>query len=72
MIWSDINYMNAYEDFTLNSTAFPSTEYSSWISSLHSSNKKFVPIVDAGIAAKTGYSTYDTMVSTGCFIRDPY
>ena len=46
-IWSDIDYMDHYEDFTINSKYYKPSELNKWLlqERLH-----YVPIIDAGIA----------------------
>jgi alpha-glucosidase (family GH31 glycosyl hydrolase) len=48
-MWTDIPYMHAYEDFTVNQSAFG--DIKKFITNeLHANNRHFVPIIDAGIS----------------------
>ena len=47
-LWSDIDYMDNYKDFTFDPKNFGNL--SQLISDLHKDNKHYIPIIDAGIA----------------------
>lgn len=47
-LWSDIDYMNTYEDFTYDRENFGGLP--KLITDLHTDNKHYIPIIDAGIA----------------------
>jgi alpha-glucosidase len=47
-IWLDIPYMNKFEDFTIDTTAFP--DIKNYVDMLHSFDQHVVVIVDAGLA----------------------
>lgn len=57
--WVDIDYMNAYKDFTTDPNQFPISELQSFINDLHLNGQFFVPIVDPGIYAVPASSTDD-------------
>lgn len=65
-MWSDIDYMDAYKDFTYDKVNF--ANLSSFVDGLHDKNMQYIPIIDAGVAMKTGYKTYDDGVSGKNFI----
>jgi alpha-glucosidase (family GH31 glycosyl hydrolase) len=46
--WMDIDYMQNYRDFTVDSEMFPQTEVSKFVDQLHDNGQHFVPIVDPG------------------------
>lgn len=48
-VWIDIDYMNGYSDFSVNTTAFPTIK--DLTNTLHSEGKKMVLIVDAGLSS---------------------
>lgn len=48
VMWSDIDYMHEYRDFTVSKTRY--AEQADYVKNLHSQNIKYVPIVDAGVA----------------------
>jgi alpha-glucosidase (family GH31 glycosyl hydrolase) len=67
-IWLDIPYLNAYADFTVNTTAFP--DIKNYIDMLHSYNKRLVCIVDGGISADDRQNKYYQQGnSTNAFIK---
>ena len=48
-IWTDIDYMYEYRDFTTDPVSFPADQFKSFVSDLHASNQHYIPIVDAAI-----------------------
>ena len=46
--WTDIDYMDSYRDFTFDQKSFKNLP--DVVTQIHKQNKKFVPIIDAGIA----------------------
>eukprot|EP00731_Ephydatia_muelleri_P031502 Em0023g9a len=69
-MWTDIDYMDAYKDFTLDPVNYPASQVQSFVSDLHSKGMRYVVIVDPGIATETGYEPYDDGVQQGIFIKD--
>lgn len=62
-IWSDIDYMHDYRDFTIDAVNFPGL--ATWVTgTLHTTGKHYIPIIDAGIAyrpsATDAYDFYNT------------
>ena len=55
-IWLDIPYLNKYEDFTIDSVAFP--DIKAYTNMLHKFNKHIVVILDVGISADDTTSKY--------------
>jgi len=70
VMWTDINYMLSWYDFTLDTSRYPQPAFSNWVDYLHSINMKFVPIVDAGVAAQN-YFAYNTGTQANIFITAP-
>jgi len=68
--WMDIDYMQNYKDFTLDSVNFPQAEVSSFVSQLHANGQHFVPIIDPGIFIQEGYTAYDEGMEKDLFIKD--
>lgn len=75
--WVDIDYMQDYKDFTVNSLdtagnpgAFAGL--SDFVTELHGKHMKFVPIVDAGVAYRPneGYQAYDTGKTQDIFMKN--
>ena len=55
-VWLDIDYMQGYNDFTVNNTAFPTIK--ELTQTLHTEGKKMILIVDAGINGGDPKNTY--------------
>jgi len=68
--WVDIDYMQNYRDFTLDSVNFAPTEVAKFVDQLHDNGQHFVPIVDPGIMVNENDATYQNGMKEGVFIRD--
>lgn len=68
--WMDIDYMQNYKDFTVDSVNFPQSEMKSFVDELHQNGMKFIPIIDPGIMIQSGYDAYDSGVKDDIFIKD--
>jgi alpha-glucosidase (family GH31 glycosyl hydrolase) len=68
--WMDIDYMQNYKDFTLDSVNFPQAEVSSFVGQLHANGQHFVPIIDPGIMVQQGYDAYTEGVAKDLFVKD--
>jgi len=70
VVWSDIDYMYQYRDFTLDSERYPHAEFKSFVDGLHAVGRKFVPITDAGIAQQN-YFAYNDGLEQNVYIKSP-
>ncbi|GMG16776.1 unnamed protein product [Phytophthora fragariaefolia] len=70
VIWSDIDYMKSYHDFTLDPTNFPQTKMAAFMDEIHANGQKFVPIIDPGIPDDTNDYAYTKGLSMDIFIKD--
>ena len=68
--WVDIDYMQNYKDFTLDSTNFPQAEVASFVDGLHANGQHFVPIIDPGIMVQQGYDAYEQGVELDLYVKD--
>ncbi len=57
MLYLDIDYMDAYKDFTVNPEEFP--DFSAFVSEMKAENIHLVPIIDAGVKIEDGYEIYE-------------
>jgi len=71
VMWSDIDYMYQYRDFTLDPERYPHDQFASWVHGLHNLGKHFVPITDAGVAQQN-YKSYNDGVDMDVWIKSPY
>ena len=54
-IYLDIDYMERYKDFTVNTESFP--HFSDFVEEMRKSHVHLVPIIDAGVKMEEGYET---------------
>jgi len=76
-IWSDIDYMDQYRDWTLDQHTYPAKEFKAWLDDLHSKHLHYVPIVDAAIYipnpsnGSETYPSYDRGHELDVFLKNP-
>ncbi|KAF2839462.1 glycoside hydrolase family 31 protein [Patellaria atrata CBS 101060] len=76
-IWSDIDYMNQYRDFTTDNVTMPLPEFHAFLTDLHDKGQHWVPIVDAAIYipnpqnASDAYPTYERGHEADIFLKNP-
>lgn len=69
--WMDIDYMDAYLDFTLDPVTFSPSDMTTFIDTLHSNDQRFVPIIDPGIYVRDdAYPAYTRGMQQNVFIND--
>ncbi|KAK9824327.1 hypothetical protein WJX72_009486 [[Myrmecia] bisecta] len=69
-IWTDIDYMDRYKDFTFDPKNWPQPEFKKFVEELHAKNQSWVPIVDPGILKRPGYKPYEDGLKAGAFVKD--
>lgn len=63
----DIDYMERYKDFTVDTTKFP--DFSGLVSRLLQEGIRLVPIIDAGVKIEKGYEIYEEGVQNNYFCK---
>lgn len=68
-MWTDIDYMQDYRDFTYDPLKFEGLP--EFIEELHAKHMKYVPIIDAGISRRPyqGYEAYLDGHNTSAYIE---
>ena len=67
MVYLDIDYMDHYKDFTLNSETFP--DFPEFVQEMRSKGIHLVPIIDAGVKMEKDYAVYEEGVANGWFCK---
>lgn len=76
-IWSDIDYMQTYRDFTLDPATYPKEEFQKLLKEIHDSKQHYIPMVDAAIYIPNpnnesdAYPTFDRGENADVFLRNP-
>eukprot|EP00735_Rhodelphis_limneticus_P011575 TRINITY_DN4693_c0_g1::TRINITY_DN4693_c0_g1_i1::g.19641::m.19641 TRINITY_DN4693_c0_g1::TRINITY_DN4693_c0_g1_i1::g.19641 ORF type:complete len:905 (-),score=248.75,sp/O04893/AGLU_SPIOL/39.78/0.0,Glyco_hydro_31/PF01055.21/7.3e-152,Gal_mutarotas_2/PF13802.1/1.6e-09,Gal_mutarotas_2/PF13802.1/8e+03 TRINITY_DN4693_c0_g1_i1:394-3075(-) len=68
-MWIDIDHMDNYKDFTLDPVRFPQQEVREFVDHLHNNNQRLVLIVDPGIKAEPGFSTYEKGLEKDIYVK---
>ncbi len=66
-VYLDIDYMEDYKDFTVDTTKFP--DMKKLCKDLADEGVHVVPIIDAGVKVQEGYDVYDEGVKNGYFCK---
>ncbi len=67
MVYMDIDYMEGYKDFTVNTEAFP--DFKGFVDEMKDDHIHLVPIIDAGVKIEEGYETYEEGIAGDYFCK---
>ncbi len=67
-LFLDIDYMDSFQDFTIDSKAFP--DFRNFVEEMTADGLHLVPIIDAGVKINTGYPVYEEGLRQGFFCAD--
>lgn len=67
-VYMDIDYMEAFKDFTVDETKFPN--FPEFVKEMKEEGIRLVPIIDAGVKIEEGYEVYEEGLEKGYFCKD--
>ncbi|KAM3482218.1 hypothetical protein MY5147_000337 [Beauveria neobassiana] len=70
VVWGDIDYMDARQDFTLHPKNYPLSQMRSFVNGLHQENKKYFMMLSPGIHRRNGYGPYHRGRASQVFLKN--
>jgi alpha-glucosidase (family GH31 glycosyl hydrolase) len=69
-IWFDIDYMDSYQDFTLDPVNFPPNEVAEFIAKEKGEGRKAICLIDPGIKVDPALKSFRDGIEMGIFMKD--
>ncbi|CAM6090883.1 unnamed protein product [Calypogeia fissa] len=71
-MWSDIDHMDSFKDFTLDPVNYPEDKLRAFVDNLHGNDQKYVLIIDPGINVASNYTPFKRLVELDAYVKNQY